>query len=334
MRGGVVGVWMLAAGCSLGPVRTSDPFVVSERPERVPEYRGPGEWRPAARTRAPAAHVSLIRSGIRTAGDATVSSSGRYVLFTQGQNVCASDTSTGVMTTDTDVEDSGDTGFVGGWGGPDGPEVAGSSADDGVLVIEDGELHRLDLSTGTFSQPGLRDLVDAAALADGTAVGVRADGSVRFEDGAVVPTPANLTSGWDLAVDGASVLLATVDGVVRVDRAGARVVSEGAWFVAADPVSRTWVRGSELGLAAPGWTWRAPGVIRRVVDGGDTGTFLVRVDDGGDQRIHVLDAPTGEELGVLEVRDDLVGFDAADRGGVLLQVRREEAVTWHLERGL
>lgn len=327
------GAWWLGSGCSLDPVVTAAPDVDEPRTERAGEYYGPGEWRPAARTRARPAEVTIVRSGLVGAPDATVSASGALVLFVQGGNVCGAGTLTGSMESDVPIGgDSGDTGVAESWNTDVDPTVPDSSPDEQALVLDQGTLVRVDLAGSGAVPTGLTDLVDAVVLADGSAAGLAADGTVRFEDGTVVATPLNLVSGWDLAVAGDALLAATVDAVVRVDRAGAHVVAEGAWFVAADPVSGAWVRGSERGLVGPSWTWRAPGAVVDVLDGGDTGTFLVRVSADGDQRVHVLDAPTGEELGVLELRDDLARFDASEVGGVLFQLRAREGVTWRLER--
>jgi hypothetical protein len=322
--------WVVVAGCSLDPVRTSAPY---EAPPE-PAFRGPGVWIPAEGTRAAPVAVVLQRSGVVASTDALASFEGERVLFTQGGNLCSADADTGAMETDVGTgDDSGDTGRVGGtWTGPGEQTLAGSGPGDEVLVVRDGRVRRVTLPAGEVAGVEVGDdVLDARIVAGGVAA-VRGDGTVAFEGGAVVPLPGPVVSGFSLAVDGDALLVATADAVVRVDRAGAAVVAGGAEHVAVDRASGALARASTHGVAGDGWHWRADGEIRGLTSVGAAGVFAAWVDVGSDDRIELLDAATGEPLGTLDVRDGLRGFDGSAGGNLLLQVRGDEAVSWRLVR--
>jgi hypothetical protein len=67
-------------------------------------------------------------------------------------------------------------------------------------------------------------------------------------------------------------------------------------------------------------------------DAGDLGLVLVYTREDRDEVLHVLDAPTGEELGILELRDQTSAIDVSAEGGLLLQRRAEDVVSWRIVR--
>lgn len=297
----------------------------------APAFRGPGAWLPAPDARTAPVGVVLQRSGVAATRGARAAADGERVLFTNGGNACASDADTGAMETDVPVggDDSGDTGLVAGTTEPGEARVVGSG-DDEALVVRGGALFRVHLPDGAVEAvPAGGEVLDARLVPGGVAA-LRADGAVSFPGGSVVHLPTTIASGAALAVDGAALLVATPDVVLRVDGAGATPIAGGALRIAADPASGVIARASERAVVGGGWRWAAPGRIEGLAAVDAASVFAVWVRSAGDDAIVLLDAASGEALGTLDVRDGLQGFDAA--ADLMIQVRPDEVVTWRVTR--
>jgi hypothetical protein len=328
-------VW-LVAGCGSQDPDLYD-SITYETVESLPQgsvngegqLRGPGQWYPHPGASAQAVDISLVTSGLMRGETTRANGRGDHVTFVLGGNACEVDATTGNMDTDTQVAGSD-------------IEVNDVRSNGDFLVVT---------TTGVYevSPDGLGGFMNRAADVDSLLGGefsaaryvgdevfaVTPGCEVQLPDQGRVALSPEVCDDLELASTGDALVLASAGGTLLVDELGAVVIDPlPSQHVATVGPSVFVIEDTRVRALSGGWQHElgAEVVISDLLAAQDLGLVIVEVSVAGVREARVLDAWTGERLGHFELSEDTLGLDVSPQGGLLLQLRPDDAISWRITR--
>jgi hypothetical protein len=318
----------LLAGCG-GVERVSEPFdpgalLGDPREPDGTRYRGPGRWTANPEAQVPV-EISLITSGLMVGDSTRANGRGDHVTFMLGGNVCEVEATTGNMDTDTPTE-----------GESPGVED-GEPTGNALLVSSTGIYELVPALGGGPLTPGVVELVRKGSFSTARYVGsevfaVTTGCELDLLDGSRVALSLEVCD--EVAATDSALVFASDSGTLLADRDGSVVIdplpSEHVTTVGASVFT---LEDTRVRALSEGWQHElgADAVIIDLHSADDLGLVLVDLLVGERHEVQVLDAQTGEWLGTLELKQT-DSVDVSPTGGLLLQLRGNDAVSWRIFR--